>query len=113
MINYFFFFFQAEDGIRDYKVTGVQTCALPILTFAPPIGRIAPVAMIEPWPFMRRGTEATVPMVPGFVRVIVAPAKSSGTSLLVRAVSTSVSYVAWNVAKSMPSACLMTGTTRA
>src|SRR5256885_3031123 len=24
-----FFFFQAEDGIRDYKVTGVQTCALP------------------------------------------------------------------------------------
>src|SRR5256885_13411219 len=27
-----FFFFQAEDGIRDYKVTGVQTCALPILT---------------------------------------------------------------------------------
>src|SRR5256885_13089497 len=26
------FFFQAEDGIRDYKVTGVQTCALPILT---------------------------------------------------------------------------------
>src|SRR2546426_8202135 len=25
-----FFFFQAEDGIRDYKVTGVQTCALPI-----------------------------------------------------------------------------------
>src|SRR2546426_867191 len=28
MISYFFF--QAEDGIRDYKVTGVQTCALPI-----------------------------------------------------------------------------------
>src|SRR6266446_3153536 len=27
---YCFFFFQAEDGIRDYKVTGVQTCALPI-----------------------------------------------------------------------------------
>src|SRR5256885_10319167 len=27
------FFFQAEDGIRDYKVTGVQTCALPILLF--------------------------------------------------------------------------------
>src|SRR2546426_283439 len=29
-----FFFFQAEDGIRDYKVTGVQTCALPISTIA-------------------------------------------------------------------------------
>src|SRR3989454_8642935 len=30
IIYCFFFFFQAEDGIRDYKVTGVQTCALPI-----------------------------------------------------------------------------------
>ena len=29
-IVFVFFFFQAEDGIRDYKVTGVQTCALPI-----------------------------------------------------------------------------------
>src|SRR5438876_6018839 len=28
----FFFFFQAEDGIRDGRVTGVQTCALPILS---------------------------------------------------------------------------------
>src|SRR5207248_7766557 len=27
-----FFFFQAEDGIRDRTVTGVQTCALPIFT---------------------------------------------------------------------------------
>src|SRR3989449_6058438 len=27
-----FFFFQAEDGIRDVAVTGVQTCALPIST---------------------------------------------------------------------------------
>src|SRR2546426_1287321 len=30
MTVFVFFFFQAEDGIRDYKVTGVQTCALPI-----------------------------------------------------------------------------------
>src|SRR5688500_20078035 len=29
-VHSWFFFFQAEDGIRDYKVTGVQTCALPI-----------------------------------------------------------------------------------
>src|SRR5256885_11392302 len=28
--RYLVLFFQAEDGIRDYKVTGVQTCALPI-----------------------------------------------------------------------------------
>src|SRR5256886_11629386 len=29
--SFLFFFFQAEDGIRDLTVTGVQTCALPIL----------------------------------------------------------------------------------
>src|SRR5690348_17433191 len=29
-VFFFFFFFQAEDGIRDGRVTGVQTCALPI-----------------------------------------------------------------------------------
>src|SRR3989475_1031085 len=32
MVCCFFFFFQAEDGIRDLTVTGVQTCALPIST---------------------------------------------------------------------------------
>src|SRR5258706_10405260 len=31
MPSSFSFFFQAEDGIRDWSVTGVQTCALPIL----------------------------------------------------------------------------------
>src|SRR5438046_10762261 len=31
MFLFLFFFFQAEDGIRDWSVTGVQTCALPIL----------------------------------------------------------------------------------
>src|SRR5207253_6575834 len=34
-IFFFFFFFQAEDGIRDGHVTGVQTCALPILDRIP------------------------------------------------------------------------------
>src|SRR2546430_4615491 len=37
-----FFFFQAEDGIRDLTVTGVQTCALPILN-----GNEAEVAVVE------------------------------------------------------------------
>src|SRR5260370_19419324 len=32
---FFFFFFQAEDGIRDSSVTGVQTCALPISFIMP------------------------------------------------------------------------------
>src|SRR2546423_9699331 len=36
MHNYFFF--QAEDGIRDKLVTGVQTCALPICPTLPPTG---------------------------------------------------------------------------
>src|SRR2546430_13044009 len=35
-----FFFFQAEDGIRDLTVTGVQTCALPILRQADVVGRL-------------------------------------------------------------------------
>src|SRR5205823_6863990 len=30
LVNFLYFFFQAEDGIRDKLVTGVQTCALPI-----------------------------------------------------------------------------------
>src|SRR5690606_40230524 len=33
----FFFFFQAEDGIRDFHVTGVQTCALPISIEVPAV----------------------------------------------------------------------------
>src|SRR5437764_1555746 len=32
VLCFLFFFFQAEDGIRDTSVTGVQTCALPIYT---------------------------------------------------------------------------------
>src|SRR2546421_8416049 len=36
----FFFFFQAEDGIRDLIVTGVQTCALPICPLAATAGRV-------------------------------------------------------------------------
>src|SRR3989454_235990 len=67
---YFFFFFQAEDGIRDYKVTGVQTCALPIcggVTVKPPVSTTvwpsgfdtvtsrAPIAAVAP---IARATES-------------------------------------------------------
>src|SRR5689334_24237614 len=43
-----FFFFQAEDGIRDGTVTGVQTCALPILEtlFIDPFRRDTTLAVI-------------------------------------------------------------------
>src|SRR5215203_6275706 len=44
----FFFFFQAEDGIRDIGVTGVQTCALPISEEAPPEPEAAEEAAEEP-----------------------------------------------------------------
>src|SRR5689334_24137601 len=40
------FFFQAEDGIRDGTVTGVQTCALPIYSFVTTAGATAPS---PPW----------------------------------------------------------------
>src|SRR2546425_3521827 len=38
--NFLFFFFQAEDGIRDKLVTGVQTCALPISVAARIVGTV-------------------------------------------------------------------------
>ena len=42
MLTCSIFFFQAEDGIRDADVTGVQTCALPILqTFGQDLGEVA------------------------------------------------------------------------
>ena len=61
---------------------------------------------------MRRGTDRSVPIVPGLVRVTVAPWKSSTVSLLVLALRMSSSYTALKPAKSIVSASLMTGTTR-
>src|SRR5207249_7616354 len=49
----FFFFFQAEDGIRDRNVTGVQTCALPISSLVAVIvtGPPGPTPVTSPLPF--------------------------------------------------------------
>src|SRR3989442_2722928 len=44
-----FFFFQAEDGIRDADVTGVQTCALPILELREAILSAVAVSGIVIW----------------------------------------------------------------
>src|SRR2546425_4127789 len=44
----FFFFFQAEDGIRDKLVTGVQTCALPISYTSRPLRSSSAVARRAP-----------------------------------------------------------------
>src|SRR6266853_4610332 len=58
MSIFFFFFFQAEDGIRDLTVTGVQTCALPILAeeLRQQLARRLPVPVIDPG----QGIRATV-----------------------------------------------------
>src|SRR5256885_10753234 len=55
-----FFFFQAEDGIRDYKVTGVQTCALPILPDSPywRSARSAAPGFAAAWRTPRPGAQA-------------------------------------------------------
>src|SRR5438105_9187648 len=47
-----FFFFQAEDGIRDPLVTGVQTCALPISPDEPD-----PSEQLDPWRKPERALE--------------------------------------------------------
>src|SRR5437870_7498432 len=49
MFGFCYFFFQAEDGIRDGHVTGVQTCALPIsLLWTRVLKRIAAILAIVP-----------------------------------------------------------------
>src|SRR5205807_7041497 len=48
--SFLFFFFQAEDGIRDYKVTGVQTCALPISKMLGRFRWAQPGPGFGPWP---------------------------------------------------------------
>src|SRR5690625_5409268 len=53
-----FFFFQAEDGIRDGHVTGVQTCALPISPALLVAGVLALVAVVT-WP-LREAVYVTV-----------------------------------------------------
>src|SRR5689334_6243571 len=78
----FFFFFQAEDGIRDGTVTGVQTCALPILLDAAPLladllAKMASIRLLTTSraPFRVRG-ERQYPLGP-----LALPANSEGTSL--------------------------------
>src|SRR2546430_7489416 len=58
---FFFFFFQAEDGIRDLTVTGVQTCALPICGGLPrraPAAGAARRGARRTWPGRRRDRRA-------------------------------------------------------
>ncbi len=71
---------------------------------------MAPVAMIAPWPGIRRGTDAVVPSVPGLVSEIVVPSKSETWSLPARARATTSSAAARNCAKFSFSAPFTLGT---
>src|SRR5467141_4734896 len=68
-----FFFFQAEDGIRDSSVTGVQTCALPISTRAmqnwTPLGRRG-FAQGLTHAFARLGNAITPPIVAWLIALV-------------------------------------------
>src|SRR2546429_7237442 len=82
-VHFLFFFFQAEDGIRDVAVTGVQTCALPIShplaeegpVYHRPIARPAPrVESEKDWfPFAPEATNLT----PNFLRLLASPTLAS------------------------------------
>src|SRR5260370_31622394 len=69
MIEFFFFFFQAEDGIRDSSVTGVQTCALPIYTTighiteanSPTAGKAITETFVDPNSALDRQIRAPIP----------------------------------------------------
>ena len=73
----------------------------------------APAPTMQPWPRMRRGTECSVPIPPGFVSEIVVPTKSAAVSLLLRALPTSASYSMRKSPKLMVSVFLMPGTSSA
>src|SRR5699024_12032717 len=75
-------FFQAEDGIRDRNVTGVQTCALPISQF------IGGELVLLPKPqiplimdIMKKRTPTWVPGVPTLYSRIVEAAKAKGIAI--------------------------------
>src|SRR5260221_6789017 len=62
---YFFFFFQAEDGIRDHCVTGVQTCALPILDQPVPNRAISYTQVVSPSSWFWFATPANISIADG------------------------------------------------
>src|SRR2546426_8045943 len=70
------FFFQAEDAIRDYKVTGFQRCALPIL-IQPPDGPAPAPTPQAPVHHRNSPTPWTAAVPPPSVRLVPAPMPSA------------------------------------
>src|SRR5437762_8577244 len=56
-LSFLFFFFQAEDGIRDTSVTGVQTCALPIYSLHELVTRHGPLDIPRACNYIRQAAE--------------------------------------------------------
>src|SRR2546430_5414765 len=65
----FFFFFQAEDGIRDLTVTGVQTCALPIYAVPERVAFELRMPVVESYTYDLKGSGITcdVTKLEGFI----------------------------------------------
>src|SRR2546422_8930021 len=100
---FFFFFFQAEDGIRDVAVTGVQTCALPIYymkdNMAAHVQRLIGVyrakrdAMLKGLDEVLKGTDATISRpAGGFFLWIRLPSGTDRERLAERAVQARIQY---------------------
>src|SRR2546430_5662621 len=75
LLRVFFFFFQAEDGIRDLTVTGVQTCALPIFSDRAP----TPFELARRWDLSCARRHRSRIAAPGFLRSRRFPAESALT----------------------------------
>src|ERR1039457_7545844 len=70
-----FFFFQAEDGIRDYKVTEFQTCALPISAPSRPVS----MSSTESIPAATQAAAAATPMIRSEERRVGKECRSRGS----------------------------------
>src|SRR5260370_11971719 len=65
-----FFFFQAEDGIRDSSVTGVQTCALPISDEIPDPSKLTWVPRLNGVEMQRSGTDMLIYSIPHVIAFV-------------------------------------------
>src|SRR2546422_7873967 len=74
-VNYIFFF-QAEDGIRDVAVTGVQTCALPISGVRPLLGVLERLALLDLFAARHGDLPGAVHSVPALLRTGAVAARS-------------------------------------
>src|SRR2546422_3665017 len=79
-----FFFFQAEDGIRDVAVTGVQTCALPISAEAALASLASESAAGTPCPARTRGHARVISKPIPTERLIRSPSEGSHDSLMLK-----------------------------